>query len=266
MNGKSDDINELAAALVSFQYELTGAKKDSANPYFKSRYADLESCLSALKEPLHKHGLAVVQTSKLTNNGPVLITTLMHKSGQWIEGELPLSAAKQNDPQAQGSAITYARRYALAAITGLVQIDDDAELAMGRGGKTEPVKKLEATSSPAKEPSKLSSVSTAASVKPPAEPKAADKNPEPSTDAISHEHMGQLLKFGLEAGWTRPQISGFLYSAFSLTPKTITDLTFSQWEKTIRLLSRPENNNGSVSVDEAGKPLAADSPFLFPRG
>lgn len=131
---QSESINELASAMVGFQYSLMGAKKDSANPYFKSKYADLQSCQDAIREPLFANGLAITQTTRVTENGiPVLVTTLMHSSGQWIKGELPLSASKQNDPQAQGSAITYARRYALCAITGLYQTDDDAEAAQGRG-------------------------------------------------------------------------------------------------------------------------------------
>lgn len=256
---QSEAVDQIAAALVGFQYELSGAKKDSANPYFKSKYADLESCLAALKEPLHKHGLAVVQTSRMSYSGPVLVTTLLHKSGQFLRGELPLSAAKPNDPQAQGSAITYARRYALAAITGLVQVDDDAEAAVGRG-KTEPVKKSEVTSSSVKETAKPSSVSTAESQKPTAEKPVALPDNEP----VGPEQMSQLLKVGQANGWNKAQITAFLYAAFELTPATIKSITWKQWEKAVRLISMPQNADGKVIFNDSGKELPADK--RFPRG
>lgn len=129
---QSEKLDLLFAALSKVQSELRGAKKDSANPFFKSSYADLESCWSAAREPLSKNGLCVVQTTAVENGEPGVITTLGHSSGQWIRGFLPLSMEKK-DPQKQGSAITYARRYAFAAIIGLIQVDDDGESAMDRG-------------------------------------------------------------------------------------------------------------------------------------
>jgi hypothetical protein len=132
MKMQSEQINELAAAMAKVQSKLTGAVKDSANPFFKSKYADLNSCWDACRKVLTDNGLAVIQTTDVNDFGPVLLTTLMHTSGQWIRGALPIKA-KDDGPQAQGSGITYARRYALAAIVGLVQVDDDAEAAQGRG-------------------------------------------------------------------------------------------------------------------------------------
>lgn len=129
---QSEQVSDLAKALCEMQYEVEGARKDSNNPFFKSKYADLESCMDALREPMHNHGLSVSQTTGFKGNVPVLITTLMHSSGQWIKGELSISPAKQNDPQSQGSALTYARRYGLCAITGLVQVDDDGNSASGK--------------------------------------------------------------------------------------------------------------------------------------
>jgi hypothetical protein len=128
---KSSSVAALAAALAKAQAVLIGAKKDAANPFFKSTYADLQSVWDACRQPLASNGLSVVQTMDMTEFGPVLVTTLMHASGEWIEGRLPIWAVKQ-DPQGLGSAITYARRYALAAIVGIYQTDDDAESAMDR--------------------------------------------------------------------------------------------------------------------------------------
>lgn len=134
---QSESIAELAAALSKAQADITGALKDSSNPFFKSKYADLASCWDACRKQLAANGLAVIQTTDVTDAGVVLVTTLAHSSGQWMRGILPI-VTKDAGPQAQGSGITYARRYALAAIVGLAQIDDDAESAQGRG-KADPI-------------------------------------------------------------------------------------------------------------------------------
>ena len=129
---QSENINELALALSKAQASITGALKDSANPFFKSKYADLASCWDACRRQLTDNGLCVIQTTDMTDGGYAMVrTTLAHSSGQWIAGVLPVKA-KDDSPQAQGSGITYARRYALAAIVGLAQIDDDAEAAQAR--------------------------------------------------------------------------------------------------------------------------------------
>jgi hypothetical protein len=130
---QSEQINELAAALSKAQASITGALKDSANPFFKSKYADLASCWDACRKQLTDNGLAVIQTTDVVDGVVFVKTTLAHSSGQWIVGALPVKS-KDESPQAQGSGITYARRYALAAMVGLAQIDDDAEAAQGRTG------------------------------------------------------------------------------------------------------------------------------------
>lgn len=128
---KSETIGALAAALAKAQSEISGAVKDAANPFFKSKYADLESVWQACRKPLTDNGLSVVQTTHYTSDTLMLITTLMHASGEWIAGEMPV-LMKDYSPQAQGSGLTYARRYALAALVGVYQTDDDAEAAMSR--------------------------------------------------------------------------------------------------------------------------------------
>jgi hypothetical protein len=134
---QSETIGALAAALSKAQADITGALKDSSNPFFKSKYADLASCWDACRKQLAANNLAVIQTTDVTDAGVVLVTTLVHSSGEWMRGTLPI-VTKDNGPQAQGSGITYARRYALAAIVGLAQIDDDAESAQGRGFTVDP--------------------------------------------------------------------------------------------------------------------------------
>jgi hypothetical protein len=130
---QSESIGALAAALSKAQADITGALKDSSNPFFKSKYADLASCWDACRKQLAANNLAVIQTVYVhwDSGQTMLATTLAHSSGEWIRSELPV-LTKDMSPQAQGSSITYARRYALAAIVGLAQIDDDAEAAQGR--------------------------------------------------------------------------------------------------------------------------------------
>jgi hypothetical protein len=128
---QSESINELAAAMALAQGDITGAKKDAENPFFKSKYADLAANLEAGR-PICKYGLAVIQTTENVTDGNItLVTTLVHKSGQWIRGVLTMKP-KDSTPQAAGSCITYMRRYAYAAIVGLAQVDDDANDASGK--------------------------------------------------------------------------------------------------------------------------------------
>jgi hypothetical protein len=120
----SETINELATALAKAQAKIEAAPKDTNNPFFNKKYADLASVWSACRVPLTENGLSVVQTAD-SEAGVVGITTrLLHTSGQWIEGTLKLAPTK-NDPQGFGSAITYGRRYGLSAIVGIVADDDD---------------------------------------------------------------------------------------------------------------------------------------------
>lgn len=134
---QSETIGALAAALSKAQADITGALKDSNNPFFKSKYADLASCWDACRKQLAANNLCVIQTTDLDDltNQTVLKTILAHSSGEWVKSITPI-LTKDNSPQAQGSGITYARRYALAAIVGLAQVDDDAEAAQGRKGFT----------------------------------------------------------------------------------------------------------------------------------
>lgn len=133
---QSEQIHELAAALAKAQGQIEGARKDSANPFFKSHYADLTSVWDACREALSANGLSVLQSPRLLAAGEQWLveveTVLMHASGQFIADVLAVPLLKL-DAQAIGSATTYARRYALAAFAGVAPEDDDAEGAVGRG-------------------------------------------------------------------------------------------------------------------------------------
>lgn len=134
---KSESINELAAALAKAQGQIEGAKKDTANPFFKSKYADLSSVWDACRKALSENSLSVVQIPDEAASGVAIETMLLHSSGQWIKGRYTMPVLK-NDAQAVGSAITYARRYALAALVGVAPEDDD-----GNGAVIKPVNNKE---------------------------------------------------------------------------------------------------------------------------
>lgn len=128
----SEKVDELAAALCKAQAVMESAKKDSANPFFKSKYADLSSVWDACRKPLTDNGLSVSQLPCNAPDGtPGVHTTLLHSSGQWISGAV-YGAPTKNDPQGIGSLITYYRRYSLAAIAGVISEDDDGNAASGK--------------------------------------------------------------------------------------------------------------------------------------
>jgi hypothetical protein len=127
---RSEQINELATALAKAQGSIPNATMNKVNPHFKSKYADLASVRDAIREPLSANGLAVTQTMENKDGSLVLVTTVIHTSGQWMASEYPLPSVAR--PQEMGSALTYARRYSLAAIVcNSADEDDDAEAAEG---------------------------------------------------------------------------------------------------------------------------------------
>lgn len=125
---QSDSIQDLAKALASAQGKIKSAVKDANNPFYQSKYADLSSVWKACQEALNGEGLSIAQTISVIDQKPVLRTTLLHSSGQWIMGECPLLNQK-GDMQGLGSAISYARRYSIASICGVITEDDDANSA-----------------------------------------------------------------------------------------------------------------------------------------
>ncbi|MBA2683242.1 MAG: ERF family protein [Gemmatimonadaceae bacterium] len=127
---KSVSIGSLAKALAAAQAELEDARKDARNPHFNSSYATLASVRAAMGSVLPKHDLAVVQGFEPHGDaGVCVVTTLMHSSGEWIRSALFIPLTKR-DAQGAGSAISYGRRYSLAAIVGIATTDDDANEAV----------------------------------------------------------------------------------------------------------------------------------------
>lgn len=129
----SAEIGEIASALASAQAELSPAAKNAQNPHLKNRYADIAAVYEAIRETLPKHGLSVSQIIMPHESKARVRTLLMHKSGQWLASECLMPLDRNGGPQGMGSAITYARRYSLSAIVGVVsEDDDDAEAAQPR--------------------------------------------------------------------------------------------------------------------------------------
>jgi hypothetical protein len=128
----SQEIDKISAALVLAQKDMLPLIKDSDNPFFKSKYADLHAVTQACYPALQANGICVMQSAEsLGSDGINIRTRLIHSSGQFLETECAIPPAGQ-DPQKYGSAVTYGRRYGLQAAVGLAAQDDDAEAAMGR--------------------------------------------------------------------------------------------------------------------------------------
>lgn len=136
---KSDSLSKIAPALLQAQKKMGVALKDSKNPFFKSKYADLNSVIDASIPTLNDEGIAVLQTMDTGMHGAAIHTVLLHESGEFIGSSTPIVCAKQNDPQAFGGAITYARRYGLQSATVLKAEDDDGESAMNRTAPGNPL-------------------------------------------------------------------------------------------------------------------------------
>ena len=124
----SDQVDKIFPALIKAQSEMGNAKKSSANPFFKSKYADLSEIIDVSKESLSKNGIGIIQSPGGNGNTVTVTARLIHESGQWIEDTISLPLT-QNTPQAAGSAITYGRRYQLAALMNMAQEDDDGNTA-----------------------------------------------------------------------------------------------------------------------------------------
>lgn len=127
---RSDSLVKLAPALLLAQIAIDKVAKEADNPYFKSKYADVGAVIGAIKGPLNDQGITFLQFGAPAPEGHLGLTTLLlHESGEYLAGTLTMPLAKA-DPQGLGSAITYARRYSLQAVLGLIAEDDDAEGAV----------------------------------------------------------------------------------------------------------------------------------------
>lgn len=128
----SDSIANVAKALVAAQKEMGNAVKDSKNPFFKSSYADLNAVREAVLPACNNNGISVLQPTIYVDGRKFVQTILLHESGEFISGVTEILSVKELDAQAQGSGVSYARRYGLQSIANVGSEDDDGNSASGK--------------------------------------------------------------------------------------------------------------------------------------
>jgi hypothetical protein len=138
-----DNIKNLAKALVKATAQIEGASKDSTNPHFRNKYADLASVTDAIKKPLNDNGLTYSQIIHRLEGGVGVETLIIHESGETMSNGIAFVPAPKNDPHGYGSALTYARRYSLSACFGVIQEDDDANGATNNLRTTGDINKVQ---------------------------------------------------------------------------------------------------------------------------
>lgn len=125
----SESIINISQALLASQKKIGSAKKGAENPFFHSKYADLGSVMEACKDALNENGITILQPIDSDEHGVYVETTLLHESGEWISASMRIAPKSETNPQDQGSAISYARRYSLQSMVFIPAEDDDAEKA-----------------------------------------------------------------------------------------------------------------------------------------
>lgn len=205
----SDSLDKIFAATSKMQASMESAKKDKKNPFFKSNYADLESCWEAVKKPLTDNGLSVLQLPMSGTQTLKVKTILTHSSGQWIANTVELRPTK-TDPQGTGSAMTYARRYGLMAICGISPEEDDGNAASG------------------KQPAR-----------PAAKPQREIVNHAPQkAEVITKAQVTRLHTIVSSSEWTGDQVKEIINKKYKLT--TSKDLNKVQYEELVNYI---QNNN-----------------------
>ena len=129
METQSQNISAIAKALIKAQTEMSTPKKSSNNPFFKSKYADLNEIREACLPAFNENGISVWQPTITIEGKPFVKTVLLHESGEWIAGFTEIICNKVNDAQSHGSGVTYARRYGLQSMANLGSEDDDGNAA-----------------------------------------------------------------------------------------------------------------------------------------
>lgn len=128
----SQSINKIAPAFLNAQKEMSNATKSADNPFFKKKYADLNSVREAVLPALHKYGMSAIQPTIVFEGKNYVETMILHESGEWFSSLTEIITDKQNDAQRHGSGLSYARRYGLASICNIGADDDDGNLATGK--------------------------------------------------------------------------------------------------------------------------------------
>lgn len=216
----SESIKELALALCKVQAKLKDAETNSENPHFQSKYADLSAVWKACRALLTENGFCVVQAPFRSESGMVLVTRLIHSSGQWVRSEYTLSPT-QNTPQQMGSALTYARRYSLAAIVGIAPGDDDD--------------------------------GNAASVpKPQTYPR--DQVVPRATKQVSEAQIKRLFAIATGQGWKTEQVKDVMNNWFK--KESTKELTMPEYDKLIHSIER--NSYEELQMAEYDRPNSSE--------
>jgi hypothetical protein len=235
---RSEQINELAAALSKAQGEMKNAPFDKKNPHFGSAYASLASVRDTVREPLAKHGLSVTQTLEDDR----LVTTLMHASGQWVESScrMPQSAKAQEI----GSYLSYMRRYSLSALLNIsADSDDDGNDAnnippAGSAGRANAPKA-------SSDGEKRSHAAPAASTPAPRAPVVAPKKPESTPDV----NRSKVMAAAQSAGWAPESVTRYIDQAYGV--KLVRDLTSDQVEYLIKVIKAKNTTDAMAALGAA---------------
>jgi hypothetical protein len=229
-SSQSPSLAALAAALAKAQGQMSAAKKDALNPHFKSKYADLASIWDACRDVLSANGLAVIQRVGAAADSVCVTTMLVHSSGEWVKDTCVMPVA-QRTPQGVGSAITYARRYALSALVGVAAEDDDGNAASGRPATSPPADSRPANGTSRTEAvkAKLKAVvdvkageTEAEATARTAKEQAAKSPPRPQDEAM--QAMLQLSILQNQLAWSGQKIASFIRGATGKADRTLLNL------------------------------------------
>lgn len=249
---ETDSIANLAAALAAAQGEMKAAAKDSKNPHFNSRYADLASVWEACREPLSRHGLAVMQRWSTVPEGVLLTTMLVHKSGEWVRDRAVIPVA-QKTAQAYGSALTYARRYALAALVGVAADDDDGNEA-SQGARQEPQRQAQQRQQPKREEAK-------AEQKPEPKPEQAKADAAPASSngkVTTQGDAATALRARVTRLWKAMGAAGYTKDGFRTWAKGLLGVDKSSVDWSEAELEKLETEAHKLAAEE--KPAAEKKP------
>lgn len=248
----SEQIDQIATALAEAQGRFEAVDKSAANPFFKSSYAPLPDVVKAAAPILSELGLSVWQgpdhdPADHSPAGDLLWTVVLHKSGQYIGSAMRMRPVK-NDPQAQGSAITYGRRYAYMAALGLVaDEDDDGNTASGRSRPPQQSRQAGATKPPAKPADPVSKA-----------PGAPSDTPDPDDDSgpVTEETITQIKTAYKESNVTETRLRDLMREAGATVKsgpigKSVSALTQDQGSLVLLTLRRiGQANNGTIGDDD----------------
>ena len=216
------DLDKLIPALIKFQAIVKAPAKTKTNPHLQNRYADLSDIIDVIRDPLSQNGLAF---SQLVNAG-VLTTILMHESGQSLTAETSLMIDKQT-MQGMGSAITYARRYALSAILGIAADDDDD----GNGANRQ-----QAAAKPPAQP-----------ITPPNTNKRSPASPATQNNPCTKLQQEQINKLWQDLGKTEAELIGWIKKAYNA--ETVKDLSGGNAALAVaKILSKIKENKNESKV------------------